>query len=301
MELWMLLTVAAAFMQNVRSALQKRLAHSLGAIGATYCRFLYALPWAVAYPVWLSAGFDLAWPAFEPAFFAFAMLGSVAQIVATALLVHLFSLRNFAIGTTYSKTETVQTALLGYVLLGEAVTAMAALAIGISLIGVALLSIAQGGFGRLRRAARGGTTRREVGIGLLTGCLFAASAVAFRAASLTLDADFLMRGACTLAFAVAFQTASMTAWIVWRDPKLLVRVRAQWRTAASVGVAGVLGSAGWFTAMTLQNAAYVRALGQVELVFAFVASYFVFRERSTFGEVAGVVLVVAGVVLLLLG
>ena len=33
--------------------------------------------------------------------------------------------------------------------------------------------------------------------------------------------------------------------------------------------------------MTLQNAAYVRAVGQIELIFTFAASYLVFKERST--------------------
>ena len=70
--------------------------------------------------------------------------------------------------------------------------------------------------------------------------------------------------------------------------------------AAFVGVSGMLGSADWFTAMTLENAAYVRALGQVELVFTFIASRFFFRERSTGLEIAGVLLVVAGILILLL-
>ena len=66
-------------------------------------------------------------------------------------------------------------------------------------------------------------------------------------------------------------------------------------------MSGAIGSIGWFTAMTLENAAYVRAVGQVELVFTFVASYFFFRERSTALEIAGILLIVAGIVILLLG
>ena len=61
----------------------------------------------------------------------------------------------------------------------------------------------------------------------------------------------------------------------------------------------MLGSAGWFTAMTLENAAHVRALGQVELVFTFIASWFFFRERSTGLEIGGVLLIVAGILILL--
>ena len=66
-----------------------------------------------------------------------------------------------------------------------------------------------------------------------------------------------------------------------------------------VGITGVLGSAGWFTAMTLQNAAYVRTLGQVELILTFLASHYLFRERIRKLEVIGVLLIVASIVLLL--
>ena len=53
-------------------------------------------------------------------------------------------------------------------------------------------------------------------------------------------------------------------------------------------------------AMTLQNAAYVRALGQIELLFAFAVSYLVFRERSSSWELFGIVLVTIGILALVL-
>jgi len=52
--------------------------------------------------------------------------------------------------------------------------------------------------------------------------------------------------------------------------------------------------------MTIQNVAYVRALGQIELVFTFIASVMFFHEKSTRGEIFGIVLIVAGILLLLL-
>ncbi len=60
----------------------------------------------------------------------------------------------------------------------------------------------------------------------------------------------------------------------------------------------MLASIGWFTAFTIQNAAYVRALGQIELVFTFAASAFFFRERTNRVEVPGISLVVAGILIL---
>jgi drug/metabolite transporter (DMT)-like permease len=63
----------------------------------------------------------------------------------------------------------------------------------------------------------------------------------------------------------------------------------------------VLGSAGWFTAMTLQNAAYVRAVGQVELIFTLIVSRYGFGERPTLREFGGIMLVAGGVIVLLVG
>ena len=62
----------------------------------------------------------------------------------------------------------------------------------------------------------------------------------------------------------------------------------------------MLGSIGWFTAFAMQNAAYVRALGQIELVFTFIATVLFFRERINRTEVLGIALVVAGIMILIL-
>ena len=300
MELWVPITLAAAFMQNLRSALQKHLKGSLGTSGATFCRFVYAAPLALAYVALLGEGYGFEWPAPNPRFALFAMLGGLTQITATALLVYLFSLRNFAVGTTYSKTETVQTALFGLVILGEPVSSTAAAAIAISLVGVMSISVAKSHL-TLRNLLLGWTGRAAF-IGMLSGTFFGLSAVAYRAAALSLGGDgFLMQAAFTLACVVVFQTAVMAVWIRAREPGELTRVVRGWRVASLVGVSGAIGSIGWFTAMTLENAAYVRAVGQVELVFTFIASYFFFRERSTGLEIAGILLIVAGIVILLLG
>jgi len=56
---------------------------------------------------------------------------------------------------------------------------------------------------------------------------------------------------------------------------------------------------GWFTAMTIQNAAYVRALGQIELVFTFISSHFIFGERTNRLEFIGIALVAGGILMLL--
>ena len=69
----------------------------------------------------------------------------------------------------------------------------------------------------------------------------------------------------------------------------------------AVGLAGVLASVGWFTAFTMQNAAYVRALGQIELMFTFIASIFIFHEKINRIQVLGILLIMAGILALVLG
>ncbi|MGI9451376.1 MAG: EamA family transporter, partial [Geminicoccaceae bacterium] len=138
-------------------------------------------------------------------------------------------------------------------------------------------------------------------IGITSGTFFGVSAVSYRAASLSLGGDgFLMQAGFTLACVTVLQTGLMAAYMRLREPGQITAVLRSWRVSALVGLAGMLASVGWFTAMTIQNAAYVRALGQIELVFTFASSYFIFGERSNRMELIGVMLVTFGILLLLL-
>ena len=49
MDLWIPVTIFAAFCQNARSALQRHLAGRLGTTGATFVRFGYGVPFALVY------------------------------------------------------------------------------------------------------------------------------------------------------------------------------------------------------------------------------------------------------------
>lgn len=299
MELWIPITIAAAFLQNLRSALQKHLQGALGTTGASFVRFGFGFPVAVAYVLGLHLIAGYAIPAVNAGFALWSVIGGLAQIFATILLVYLFSLRNFAVGTAYSKTEPVQAAIFGLIILGERLTIGAVGAIIVGVLGVMMISVA-----RMPLSWRNllvAMTSRTALIGIASGALFGISAVAYRSASLSLDGpNVVMQAAMTLACVTTFQTAFMLVWMVAKDPSEVGRVARAWRSSALVGLAGVLGSACWFTAMTLQQVAYVRALGQIELVFTFAASVFLFREKITRMEATGCMFIVAGILLLLL-
>ncbi|MEK9831468.1 MAG: EamA family transporter [Alphaproteobacteria bacterium] len=297
--LWIPLTIAAAFLQNVRSALQKHLKGELGTIGATFVRFGYGFPFAIIYLAALVVLFDFDMPRFNPAFIGWVVLGGIAQILATALLVTLFDARNFAVGTTYSKTETVQAAVFALVFLGESISITATIGILVSLVGVIAISAARAPAG-LAGIARSWMARPAL-IGLASGSFFGVAAVSYRGASLSLGGDgFLVQAAFTLAVVLVFQTVVMAAFMALRDPGEITRVIKAWRVAGLVGLSGAVASIGWFTAMTIQNAALVRALGQIELVFTIASSVLIFREKILRLELTGIVLVVAGIIILLL-
>ncbi len=298
-ETWVPITVFAAFMQNARSALQKHLKGRLTTLGASYVRFLYAAPLALLYLWALNGVGGKPLPSPNLTFLLYCVLGGVSQILFTVLLMWLFSFRNFAVGTTFSKTEVVQVAVLGLLILGDTVTPVGALAIAVAASGVVLLSAAQT---RITAAAMVSSLgEKSTLIGLASGAFLGASVVFFRGASLSLQhGDKIMAAAFTLAVSVVIQTVVMGLYIGLRERPTLKAVFVHWRWAAGVGLAGVLASIGWFTAFTLENAAYVRALGQVELIFTFAASVFFFRERTSRAEVIGIVLVAIGIVLLIL-
>ncbi|AXS39112.1 DMT family transporter [Breoghania sp. L-A4] len=300
MELWIPITIAAAFCQNLRSALQKHLKGKLGTTGATFVRFGYGFPFASLYVAALHFGAGYPLPESNIPFALAGMAGGLAQIFATFLLVHLFSYRNFAVGTAYSKTEPVQAAIFGLVLLGETVTLPAVGAILIGVIGVITISMARTPL--TMRALVTSLTGRPALIGLASAACFGISAVCYRYASLSLGGpNFVMQAAYTLGFVTVFQTAAMLLWMRKYEPEQLIASIEHWRTAVWVGLVGVLGSAGWFTAMTLQKVAYVRMLAQVELIFTFAAAWFIFREKSNRWEVLGCVLIVASIIGLLMG
>eukprot|EP00919_Chromeraceae_sp_WS-2016_P026944 GHVR01064116.1.p1 GENE.GHVR01064116.1~~GHVR01064116.1.p1 ORF type:complete len:299 (+),score=52.74 GHVR01064116.1:480-1376(+) len=295
MELWIPITIAAAFLQNLRSVLQKRLKATLSTWGATAARFVFAAPLACLLLAVLLVSTGRSAPPLNLTFVTGAILGGLAQILATGLLIHLFSYKNFTVATAFTKTEPVQTALFGIVLLGDRLSLPVALAILVSLVGVILISIPAD------PAARRSFLDRKALIGIASGGLFGLSAVAYRGASLSLvEGDVFLRAATTLAFVTAFQALAVLAFLQLREPGEAGRLLRSWRSAAWVGLVGMLGSLAWFTAFTLQNAAHVRALGQVEVIFMIGASILFFKERVTAREIIGVLLVSVGILGLVL-
>lgn len=300
MELWIPITVAAAFFQCTRTALQQKLKALLSTNGANFVRYFYGAPVSILMLVLLMTVGGRALPEWDWMFVAWAAVGGVAQIIATSLLIYAFELRNFTVGTAYSKTETVQIALVSVLVIGERLGILAWAGILVSLFGVIVLSV-RGDARSLREIVLGWTHKAAL-VGIAAGALFGVAALSIRQGAIHLPSgDFMIRAIFTLAVMNTLQTLIMGAWLLARERDQLVRVAVTWRSSALVGLLSVFGSACWAMGFALQSAAYVRSLGQIELVFTFIASRYMLHERPSLGELVGSILVVGGVVLILLG
>lgn len=296
-DLWIIVTVLAAVFQTVRFMLQKVLATStLSAAGATFSRFVYSAPFiAVLLFVYMRAT-EADLPSLDWRFWGFGLLGGTTQILATVCVVLLFKERNFAVGITFKKTEVIQTVLVGALLLGELVSWRGFGAIVLGLLGVLLLS----GGKDAKGLKLGDMKNRAVGLGLVAGILFAFSGVSYRGASLTLAVDDpLLRAGVTLMAVVAMQTLIMAVWLHFRERGEMGRVWRARHMAVWIGLTSMAGSLCWFTAFTLQNAAYVNALGQIELILSVFASTLFFREKISRREGIGIAILSVSILLLI--
>ena len=297
MTLWIPITVAAALFQTLRFMLQRQLSlGTLSAGGATLARFMYSAPLVAVLIVIYMAQTGQDWPRFGPEFWMYGASGGLAQILATVATVRLFQARNFAVGITFKKTEVMQAVLVGWVVLGDSVSVLGFAAIGLGLVGVLLLSAPP----ELARVRLRDLANRSVALGLGAGLLFAISGVCYRGASLSLGLeDPMARAGLTLSAVTAMQLIAVVIWLRFRDPGQVTAVWAARRVAVWVGLMSMLGSFCWFTAFTLQNAAYVNAVGQVELILSALASTLVFREAISAREWAGMTVLLGSILMLI--
>lgn len=295
---WIFLAVMAAAFQTLRFMLQKSLAMGgLSAGGATLARFLYSAPFVASFAALYLWHAGAALPAVGARFWAYALTGGLTQILATWCVVALFARRNFAVGITFKKTEVMLTALVGFLVLGDVVSLGGLAAIGLGLLGVLALSdMPELEGGALRRLAN-----PAAGLGLLSGVFFAISAVTYRGATLEImSEDALLRALLALAFVTVSQTLALSLWLAFRERGQLRAVLGAWRKAVWIGLAGLGGSLGWFWAFTMMNAAYVFAVGQVEVIFSILASVLFFSERISAREWLGMGLITLSVLGLVL-
>ena len=65
------------------------------------------------------------------------------------------------------------------------------------------------------------------------------------------------------------------------------------------GFSGVVATLSWFYAFTLIQSSFVRALGQVELIFSYLSSVYFFKEKIKPIEILGILIFILGIIVIL--
>lgn len=293
--LWLPIVLWAALAQTARNAAQRSLVAQAGTLGATLARFLYGIPFAA---LWVAAlhlvpASAAPLPHFHLAYFGWLLLGALGQLAATAFLLSAMKQRNFVVGVAFSKTDALQVALFGSLFLRELPGSWTMVAMALATVGVVMLSLPQ------KPAAGVAWASGAAWYGLASGAGFALSAVGYRGAALQLpEVSAWVAGGWGVLLAQTIQTVLLGGWLALRTPQALRATVAAWRISTIAGATGALASIGWFTAFALTTAANVRTLGMVEVVFSYLVSRRLLREKLARAEQRGLALVVVGLLAL---
>jgi hypothetical protein len=127
--LWIFSAIAAAFFQSMRLGALKQLNQTLSVTATSYVRVPFTLPFLAVYLLGLCLTTGEPLPAVNARFLFCACVAALGQFVGTVVLVRLFQLGNFAVGTMLQKTDVLMTAIIGSIFFSEVISAGGWLAI----------------------------------------------------------------------------------------------------------------------------------------------------------------------------
>ena len=294
---WIIITICGAFFQNLRSSLQKKLNKNLSTVASTYVRFAFALPFATLLFFFNFHNLEIIPTILNQSnFLYYTILGSVFQIIFTFILLYLFKFSNFVVGTALSKTEVIQVAIFEYFLLKDKLNIFGVFGIIIATVGVIIISVKD-----LKLFFNNFFSKTTL-IGLATGLFLALSVVYFRAAALSLEnfSSNFEKAISTLFFGLVIQTFIITIYLFIFERSEFRKLYNNKFESCLAGFAGFMATMTWFYAFTLVQASFVRALGQIEILFSYLSSKYIFKEKIKMSEIIGILIFVSGVVIMLL-
>ncbi|AIY64159.1 DMT family transporter [Pseudoalteromonas piratica] len=288
--LWVFFTVLAAFMQTFRNGLQSKLSKHVSTLGVTLARFLFATPIALIYIIVLYQYKPVEIPTFNSQFYTYVAVAAGMQILATALMVVLFKQQNFAIGAGLAKSEALVAAILGALLFGSKLTLLGWFGVLIGALAVFVLS-------GLKFSQ--GFKLKTVLIGLSCGSAFALTSLSVREASIALNLPFPHSAAWVLLWVLSIQTLILLIHITVKEKHTLSKLKLHFPTTFAISVTSCIGSIGWFSAMSLQYVAYVKTLGQIEVLFTILLAIFWLKQKPSKNELLGLILIAFAAILVM--
>ena len=295
---WVLITAIASLSQTLRSVFQKNLIEDVGVLISAYSRFIFALPFVALLTVFFLDTQELViLKNFSATVWFFLIAASICQILFTIVLIKLFTLRSFAIGVAFSKTEVIQTTLLEIIIVGFILTSQVLSAIIIGFIGMLFMSkqklIGNVGYNKL--------FFKQVTFGVSCGIFLGLSSVLYKVALDGVTSDLIYKKVLILSFlALAFQSAIFGIYIlVTEGTQNALKLMLIWKRGLPVGFFACAATFCWFYAFSLVDATLVRAVGQLEIVFSVLISFIFYKERITGFELIGMSLITISILALL--
>ena len=293
---WIVTSVLGAFFQNARSSIQKKLNTEMSLMASTYVRFAFSLP--ILFVIFLTyfGNFNYFIISVQDSnFITYVILASVLQISFTLLFLYLLKFTNFLVGTALSKTEVIQIAFFEFIILKDYLNFYALLGIMISTIGVIIFSTKD-----LKNIINSFFSKSTV-VGLLCGTLLALSVVFYRGSM-----EFLVftnknfdRALLTLFAATIIQTSLITLYLLLFEISEFKKIKSNIKLSSLAGFFGFSATISWFYSFSLVQAALVRAVGQIELLFSYISSRFMFKEKIRYIEIFGIIIFIFGLILVI--
>ncbi|GIU30987.1 multidrug transporter [Shewanella schlegeliana] len=277
-------------MQAWRNAFQSQLSREVNIAGVTLARFIWATPIAIIYLVALYIWQPVGLPYITLKFSVYVLGAAAVQILATALMVKLFKMNNFAVGAGLAKSEALVAAILGVLFFGTHLSLLGWIGVFVGSIAVFMMSCKQG----IKQLSLS-----TVLLGLACGTAFALTSLWVREASLNLDLPFPHRAAWVLLLVISIQTTMLLIYAYVIDKNTIDGLLQRPKLTLLTSSASCLGSIGWFSAMSLQAVPYVKTLGQVEVFFTLLIATFWLKDKVKIKDMLGLVLIAVAAILVM--
>jgi len=258
--------------------------------GVTLARFLFAPPIALIYLLLLYIFSNQDIPEFSLKFVLLVLLASVMQISATSLMVILFKQKNFSVGAGLAKSEALVAGVLGTVFFGSQLSLFGWIGI---LVGAAAIFVLSGG-GR-----KGQLSIKTVIIGLACGTCFALTSLFVREASHLLNVPFPHSAAWVLVWVLCIQTTLLVSYIAVKNRSTFIALKNNVKMTLATSIISCFGTICWFSAVSLHHVAYVKTLGQVEVLLTMLVATFWLKNKVQKHEILGLLLIAAAAILVM--
>ncbi len=283
---WIALSLLASVFQVFRNSYSKSLKNSFSDSTITAIRFIFGFPFIVIiYFIFNKFSFNFYW--LTQTSLLFVSTGSLFQILGTFFILRCFQFRNFATGVTFSKLEAIFAALISSIFFADPVKKEGLYFIFLAFIGIVFLFSDS-----IKLLSLKNKNQLKCSIyGLICGICFATSSVLFRHANITLISidSTILRGINTLFISITLQTIIMIIYLIATNKKFILQhKKSTLIKSTAVGFFGISASCCWFIAFGIANAAYVKTVGQIEILFSIIITVIIFKEKIKINEIIAI-------------